>query len=268
MSARLLRAEVALEREAPAEAIRLATEALAIAPNLADAQVMLALAHARAGDPGKAIDTLNRALRWGTMGERLVTFYQLLETTGTLAQEPVASRPLCLLAHLHRYFRVFDRSHVNPATRYARQAILAGDRPADAYLTFGIIAEKTGRLEDALTAFRAAIEVDPHHAEAYRWAAVVYGQRGDLVNEYRMITTAFMESRDPYYTGHLYTVLIQKVGEPARLIEALTPLLVSVPNDASLWAQLGHAHALMGHPKEAIASFDRAVALAPRTHAI
>src|SRR4029453_11530119 len=85
---------------------------------------------------------------------------------------------------------------------------------------------------------------------------------------YRMITTAFMESRDPYYTGHLYTVLIQKVGEPARLMELLTPLLASVPNDASLWAQLGHAHALMGHAKEALESFNRAVSLAPRTHAV
>lgn len=264
VSARLLRAEVALERGAPAEALPLAADSLAIEPDSVDAQVMLSLAHVRAGAPGQAIDALNRALRSGTMGGRLVTFYQLLETTSALEREKSRPRPLCWLAQVHRYFRVFDRSHAGVAARYAREAVAAGDRSADAYLTLGILAEKAGRLDDALAAFQAAIQSDPHHAEAHRWAAIIYRERGDLVNEYRMITTAFLESQDPYYSEHLYLVLIEKAGEPVRAIELLTPLVKKAPNDAYLWARLGHAHSLVGHDAEAMTYFRRAMALAPR----
>jgi tetratricopeptide (TPR) repeat protein len=265
LDARLLRAELALDRGAPKDAHRLATEVLAIAPSSPDAQVMIALAQARASEPDQAIDSLNRVLRTGTVGGRLATFYQLLETTGTLARDQTSPRPFCLLAHVHRYLRIFDRSEARPAARYARQAIAAGDRPADAYLTLGILAEKTGHLDEALTAFLAAIDANPHHAEAHRWAAMVYGQRGDLVNEYRMITTAFVESGDPYYATHLFEVLVEKVGEPQRAIALLSPLLAKNPNDAVLWTQVGQAHALMGHAPEALAHYQRATALAPRT---
>ena len=265
LEARLLRAELALDRGAPKDALRLATEALAIATSSHDAQTMVALAYARDGESDKAIDSLNRVLRTGTVGGRLGTFYQLLETAGTLAREQESPRPLCLLAHVHRYLRIFDRSEARPAARFARQAIVAGDRPADAYLTLGILAEKTGRLDEALTAFLAAIDANPHHAEAHRWAAMVYGQRGDLVNEHRMITTAFVESGDPYYASHLFSVLVEKVGDPQRAIALLSPLLAKHPNDAMLWTQLAQAHALMGHAPEALAHFRRATTLAPGT---
>ena len=35
-----------------------------------------------------------------------------------------------------------------------------------------------------------AIEANPRNAEAHRWAAVVYADRGELANEYRMARTA------------------------------------------------------------------------------
>ena len=52
---------------------------------------------------------------------------------------------------------------------YAREAVAAGDRSADAYLTLGILAEKAGRLDERAAAFQAAIQLNPHHAEAHRW---------------------------------------------------------------------------------------------------
>ena len=57
-----------------------------------------------------------------------------------------------------------------------------------------------------MAAFQAAIAVDPRHAEAHRLAAIMYGQRGDLANEYRMISTALAESGDPFYADYLYDV--------------------------------------------------------------
>jgi tetratricopeptide (TPR) repeat protein len=263
IDAMLLLAEVALDRGAPADAARWATQAVATKPDLVDAQVMLSLAHARSGASGEAIDAINRALRTAEIGQRLLTFYQLLETTGTLGARPPTGRPLCLLAHYHRYFRVFDRSHAAPAARYAHQAIAAGDRPADAYVTLGILSEKAGRLDDALAAFHAAIERDPRHAEAHRWAAIVYGQRGDVVNEYRMIVAALTQSGDSFYSEYVFDVLINKVGDPARAVAVLEPLIARNPRNARLHERLGSVWARLANEQRTRDYYQQASVLAP-----
>jgi tetratricopeptide (TPR) repeat protein len=260
----LLQAELALERDTPAEAIRLATRVLAVEPDSAEARVMLSLAYARAGAFDKAIDLINLALRSGGVGERLATFYQLLETTGTLGTRPPADRPLALLAHYHRYFRVFDQSQARPAARYARQAIVAGDRAADAYVTLGVLSEKAGRLDEALAAFHAAIEIDPRHAPAHRWAASIYGRRVDLVSEYRMVSTGLKESGDPFYSEYIFDVLINKIGDTTRAGEILEPLLARDPKNARLRERLGHIAALRGDGARALEHYRQAIALAPQ----
>src|SRR5262245_11871745 len=80
-----------------------------------DAEILLALARAREGAGPEAIAALNRALRSGRQGTRLVTLYQVLATTGALASRPAPARPQCLIAHFHRYLRVFDQSEARPA---------------------------------------------------------------------------------------------------------------------------------------------------------
>jgi tetratricopeptide (TPR) repeat protein len=264
VSALLLLAELALERGAPADAIRLARQALVVEPDVADGLVALGVAHARAGAAGDAIDAFGRVLRTGWMGGRLVTFYQLLETAGTLGARPAPERPWCLLAHVHRYFRVFDRSHARSAARYARQAIAAGDRAADAHVSLGILSEKAGRLDDAMASFQAAIAVDPRHAEAHRLAASMYGQRGDLANEYRMISTALAESGDPFYADYLYDVLVNKVGDAARAAGALQPLAAKEPGNARLRERLGYVFSLLGDEARSLEHYRAAIALTPK----
>jgi tetratricopeptide (TPR) repeat protein len=260
----LLLAELALERGAPEEAARLATRAVGLEPENGDARIMLSLARARNGEAGAAIDTLSRALRAGQVGGRLVTFYQLLATTGALGARPAADRPLCLLAHNHRYLRIFDRSHARPAGRYAREAIAAGDRVADAHVTLGVLAEKAGRFEEALVEFEAAIQADPRHAEAHRLAAVAYGKRGDLVNAYRMISTALAESGDVFYSELVFDVLVNKIGDPARAAAILEPVAARAPRNARLHERLGSVWALLGDHARSLEHYRQATTLAPR----
>jgi Flp pilus assembly protein TadD len=264
----LLLAEAALERRAPEEAARLASRALAVAPDDGDAALMLSLAHARSGAPGEAIDALNRTLRSGRIGRRLLSFYQLLETTGTLAATSAPERPLCLLAHYHRYLLDFDESQAGPAARYARLAIAAGYRRADAYVTLGVLSEKAGRTDAALAAFQAAIQVDPRHAEAHRLAAVMYHQRGDLVNEYRMISTALEVSGDVFYSEYFFDVAVNRVGDPARAAALLEPLLARAPTDARLRERLGYVWVLLGDETRAVEHYREATILAPRTPSV
>ena len=60
-----------------------------------------------------------------------------MELAGDLAgARPAAEQPLCLLADLYRYLRVFDRAMAGTARAYAERAVAAGDRPADAWLSW------------------------------------------------------------------------------------------------------------------------------------
>jgi tetratricopeptide (TPR) repeat protein len=126
----LLLAEVALERGVPAIAARLAAEALESAPNDVDAEIMLSVARARDGAAPEAIAALNRALRSDRVGNRLVTFYQVLALTGTLAARPDPGRPLCLIAHYHRTCAVsITRRPGRPLATRAGPSQLAFSRP-------------------------------------------------------------------------------------------------------------------------------------------
>ena len=262
--ARVLLAEVALERNAPTTAAGLAAEALTSAPDDVDAQIVMSLARARQGAAPEAIAVLNHALRSGRAGTRPVTFYQVLALTGALAARPAANRPLCLLAHYHRYLRAFDQSQARPAARYARKAIAARDQPADAYVTLGILHEKAGRPDTALAAFEAARQADPRHAEAHRWAALTYGQRGDLLNEYRAITMALEVSGDAFYADDFFEVAVNKIGDPARAAALLEPLVARAPEDAHLHERLGRVWTLLGDATRALDHYQRAARLAPR----
>jgi tetratricopeptide (TPR) repeat protein len=259
----LLLAEIALEREAPAEAARLAARVLAVQPDDGDALVMLSLAQARHGEAGPAIDALSRALRAGHVGGRLVTFYQLLATAGTLGARQSGDRSPCLLAYYHRYLRIFDLSQARTAARYARAAIATGDRVADAHVTLGLLAHKAGRLDEALAEFEAAIQADPRHPEAHRLAAIGYGERGDLVSQYRMISVALAESGDVYYSDFVFDVLVNKIGDPARAAALLEPLAERTPRNARLHERLGHVWALLDDGDRALKHYRQARALAP-----
>ena len=124
--------EIALERGDASRAAAAFRSALRRQPDHVDSLLLSAVAAGRLGQPGPGIDALNRALRSGSVGRRDTVLFRVLELVGELRERPAAQQPLCLLAHLHRYLRIFDEGHATTAMDYARRAIQANDRPADA----------------------------------------------------------------------------------------------------------------------------------------
>jgi Flp pilus assembly protein TadD len=127
----------------------------------------------------------------------------------------------------------------------------------------GILSEKAGRPDEALAAFRAAIASDPRHPEAHRLAAVMYGERGDLANEYRMITAALIESGDPFYADYVWDVLVNKVGDPERAAAVLRPAVAREPANVRLRERLGYVLALLGDETGSLEQYRAALALDP-----
>jgi tetratricopeptide (TPR) repeat protein len=262
--ARLTLAEVALQHGEPREALAVLGPALGGRSEHFDALLLAAVAHARSGESGAAIDLLNRALRSQRVEERLTSFLQALEVTGELSRQPAASRPACLLAHLHRYLRIFDSSHGRVAVRRAKEAIARGDRPADAYLTIGVVYEKQGYPDDALAALREAIERDERHPEALRWTAILYRRRGDLVNEYQMTKRAYEAApSDPFYVSYFGEVLIDRLGDLRQAKTVWERAVQESPGNVFALAQLGRVERFLGNDARAVELLETALRLDP-----
>jgi len=209
-----------------------------------DARYLEAVALARAGDSGAAVQDLIRALRTASTGERDTIPFRIMELSGELGARPPAQQPLCLLAHLHRYLGLLDERHVVLSIAYAERAIFAGDRPADAYLALGLAHERRGEHEAARRAMRQAISADPRHAEALRWLTAEAGKIGDLATQYQMITRAFEAApADPFYLADLERVLVTNLGDPLGMAKLMDRALDS--GNAHAQAYLIRAAALL-----------------------
>jgi tetratricopeptide (TPR) repeat protein len=260
----LTRADIALERGRPDEAMTFLRQALQRAPDDAEALLLASLAHARGDEPGEAIVDLTHALRQRPDGARVTIFLRILETAGELARRQGAERRPCLLAHYHRYLAVFDASNGRRAIGYAEQAIRAGDRPADAYLVRGILLDRQGQRDRALEAFLKALEIDPRQAEAYRWATFIYSERDDLRNEYRIARAAFDAApTDSFYLDHLDHVLMERLGDPQAVIAVMQRAVEANPDDVRAHDRLGYALGFIGDQTRSVSHYQQAIRLQP-----
>jgi tetratricopeptide (TPR) repeat protein len=264
LGALLTRADVALQREAFDRALHDLARALASHADQFDALLLSSVARARSGEHGAAIDLLNRALRTGVVETRVTSFLQALAVTGELSARVEGRRPSCLLAHYHRYLRIFDDRHTRLARAYAREAIAVGDRPADAWVTIGMTHRRHGENEEALAAFRNALAADPRHAEAYRGAAHAYSLRGDLAHEYQMTKRAFaLAPADPYYAGDLTEILMDKLGDYPRALALARRRLANEGESTILLRHVGFLSAWLGDFDASLRYYRRAAALDP-----
>ena len=244
---RVTLAEVALDRGNLAGAARELAAVLSAHADHNEALYLSAVVHGRAGRAGEAIDALNRALRSGRAGARLTTPFRLLELAGDLEARAAGERPLCLLAHLFRYLRIFDGAHATRALAYAEGAVAANDRPADAWLTIAVVQDKLGRHAAAMQAARHALAADPRHAEAYRWAAFEAARRGDLLLEYRMLRKAFESApTDPFYVEDLGRVVLEQMGDAHTMAALMEQALAADPGNAMARKHLAAARLALG----------------------
>ena len=257
--------ELALERGQTSEAMRIFTAVLRRQPDHLDALYLGAVAMARAGETGSAIQSLNRALRASSVGERDTTLYRILELTGELRGRPAEQQPLCLLAHLHRYLRIFDERQGLAAMDYARRAVDAGDRPAEALLTLGVVHYKRGEYQAARRAMRQAITADPRQVDALRWLASEAAAVGDLLTQYQMMIRVFDAAPlDPFYLPDLERVLVKNLGDPLRMVALMERALALDPANTEAQAQLKKALALLAAPDGTPRRSPRVAALSAR----
>jgi tetratricopeptide (TPR) repeat protein len=231
-----------------------------------DALLVTAVVHARQGAYAAAIDALKRALRYERVERRATVFLAVLEVTGELDDRAVDERPNCLLAHLHRYLRIYDPSQARPASRYAQRAIELGDRAADAHVTLALVHTKRGHPTRAFAAFQRALAVNPRNTAALLGAARHRANRGEVAEEYRLIRAAFeADPDDPFVVATFHSFLVDKLGDYRQALALAEAAVGRDARDAEAWWRVGHVHAHLGDHRKALHGYQQAAALAPRT---
>jgi tetratricopeptide (TPR) repeat protein len=250
---RITLAEIALERGDLATSGRMLDEVLRERPDHLDALYLSALIQARRGDIGAAIERLNRGLvRSGVTASRPLLLWRVLELAGELEALPEPRRPLCLLAHLLRYVRIYDPAHAERIIAHARSAIARGDRPADAWLSIAIVEGRLGRTDAATDAMRTALALDPGHAEAAGWLAHDAWLRFDTLTRYRMVHAAFAaRPTDPYFMAYVDEVLVGLLGDHHGVARLMERALAVDPDYLPAHERLAAAALRLGDPERA-----------------
>jgi tetratricopeptide (TPR) repeat protein len=239
--------EAALARNDLDTAAEIYTRVLALETDQYDALLLTAVIESKRGRHSEAIQALNRALRYASTETRMSTFLTVLETTGNLAQLPTGTRPLCLLAHYHRYLRIFDHAQAAGAIRYGEAAIAAKDHADDCWFTIGMVYRRQDKPHAALEAFLHAIELNPRHAGALHAAGNIYQGRGDLLNERPMRAGALAAApKDVFYAEPLLNLLLARAGDYREAVTVAETIRTLQPQNAVATGQLGEAYMLLG----------------------
>jgi tetratricopeptide (TPR) repeat protein len=259
-------AEIALARRESATAAELAGRALNLRRDDYDALLVTAVAQARQEAFAPAVETLKRVLRTEAAERRRTVFLAVLEVTGELDDRALDARPNCLLAHLHRYLRLYDPAHAEAAVRYAQRAIDVGDRADDAYVTLAAIDAKRGRPRRGFARLQQALKVNPRNTAALLDAALYRARRREVAEEYRLTRAAYdADPDDPFVFASLHRLLVQKLGDHRQALALAEEAVARHPREGGAWLRQGQAQAHLGEYRGALKSYQQAAALAPRT---
>lgn len=157
-----------------AQAERCYEAALARAPEHAAALANLAALRARRGDRAAALEGYRRALRADPWSERA-----LEGLVGWLPDDAVPREDIALVrAIVERYpdhaaaHAALGRLHLRgwfdgaPALEHLERALALGRREADTFAAYGVALHESGRFDDALAAYDAALAAAPEHVLA------------------------------------------------------------------------------------------------------
>ncbi|MBI1820905.1 MAG: tetratricopeptide repeat protein [Nitrospirae bacterium] len=231
-----------------------------------DVLILQSAVYSKQNQYNKAIDSLNRGLRDYKGSFETESFITALKTVGELMSLPEEKRPNCLLAHYHRYLRIFDISQGKIAIKYAQKAIEKNDRPDEAYMTIGLVNYKIGNYEAALENLFKAISLNHNNSRALDRISTIYADRNDLLNEYHATQNlAKSTPDDPFYTVWHVRFLRNKLGDYQQALTVVENTLRSHPDDPQLLHQAGLTYYEMGNYTQALEFEQKAVKYDPNT---
>jgi len=164
------------------------------------------------------------------------------------------------LAHNNLANALMSRADLEGARRHVDDALRIRPDYPDALHTLGILSERQGRAEDALAAYRRALEHSPGHAAAVNLSALLHrsGRLAEALNVARRAREHDTANRDLRNNLAVVLTALRQLDEAAPLLDGL---VAEAPDDAQFRRNLGLVHAAAGRTPQAIEQFERALQL-------
>ncbi len=166
-------------------------------------------------------------------------------------------------SHLAAGQTALDKGDMTTAEREYRDALALDASSAKAQFGLGNVYVRSNRLTEAETAYKAALALDPNLASAHANLGVAYYQMGQLGQAATAFEAALkLEPDDPQTLYLMAVVRLQENNLPAAET-LLTKVLSLKPDLPEVYYGLGVLYKLMGQKTEAIAAFEKFLAIGP-----
>jgi tetratricopeptide (TPR) repeat protein len=176
--------------------------------------------------------------------------------------DAVAAAPDKAALHHNRavLLQRLNRPHEALAAHERAQAL--GAAGADVHYNHGNALQGLGRGNEAVAAYRRALAADPRHALALYDLARLRWRLGDADFDAELRALEALDAQASLAPG-LRAHLLARAERHAEAAAAFEQALRHEPQAAGFHDGLGRMHSRLGHHDQALASHERAVALAP-----
>lgn len=175
----------------------------------------------------------------------------------------VAKRPNNARAYANLGLALLDEGQIDQAITACRQALQIDPEHRPAHLNLGLALVKRGGIDEAIECFRTALRLNPNSVKAYYnlgRALVDRGEIGEGIKAYREVLR-----RKPFFAEahHNLGNALLRQGKIDDAIEAFRMARQSDPTFLGAYYNLGHALADRGNIDEAIQVYRDAVQVNP-----
>ena len=227
--------------------------------------LLVALAIHGLADRGR----LARAGAWATAAGLVVAYAGLAMARNRVWQEPsvffqtmVADAPLSARSHRELGTFLGERGQVDPAVRELEASMTILPNPSTAY-SLGNVLAKAHRPDDAIAAYRRALQLKGDFVEAMTNLATTYGEKGD---DQTAITwfERVLELRPGFVELHMnYANSLQRLGRLGEAAQHYERAVALAPDDAAVRFNYGVCLERLGRPVDAAAQYEAALAARP-----
>ena len=166
-------------------------------------------------------------------------------------------------AYWRRYEESKDKKWIATATADCSKAVQLGNAGAEGHLCLGVLANGTGKYQEAVTEFKRALELDPTTDEAYIGLAQTYTKLNKLEDAEKTFQR-LIGLRPQYYRG--YNALGSFYLQQAQYDKAAQMYLKAsdlAPQSYRIYTNLGAAYLYLGRDADAITMFERSIQIRP-----